>query len=371
MNKEFDIIEKYFSFSKATREVPITVGDDCAIFTPPFDHTHIASSADLLIEGQHFFSDVNPRNLGHKALAVNLSDLAAMGAEPIGCLLSLALPSIDELWIAKFSEGFKALSEKYMCPLIGGDLSKSKMGIIINVTVFGGLNVNFRRSATSAFMTRAGAHAGDDIWVSGNLGKAHLAYTTRRDNPDDLAKYAMIYEALELPEPRIDLGKSLIRRANSCIDISDGLVQDLGHIMKSSKKTAEIHLEKIPYDKNLEKQFSKEQIREAILSGGDCYELCFTAPQENRAIIESLSNSLQLKLTRIGEVSWRYNNDKLKREREKSRRDLRNIFGKQNYYVDSAPITPIPSSLSKPRPPVEVYENGELIEVANGGFQHF
>lgn len=371
MNKEFDIIEKYFSFSKATREVPITVGDDCAIFTPPFDHTHIATSADLLIEGQHFFSDVNPRNLGHKALAVNLSDLAAMGAEPIGCLLSLALPSIDELWIAKFSEGFKALSEKYMCPLIGGDLSKSKMGIIINVTVFGGLNVNFRRSATSAFMTRAGAHAGDDIWVSGNLGKAHLAYTTRRDNPDDLAKYAMIYEVLELPEPRIDLGKSLIRRANSCIDISDGLVQDLGHIMKSSKKTAEIHLEKIPYDKNLEKQFSKEQIREAILSGGDCYELCFTAPQENRAIIESLSNSLQLKLTRIGEVSWRYNNDKLKREREKSRRDLRNIFGKQNYYVDSAPITPIPSSLSKPRPPVEVYENGELIEVANGGFQHF
>ncbi|AEP36132.1 thiamine-phosphate kinase [Taylorella asinigenitalis] len=371
MNKEFDIIENYFSFSKATREVPITVGDDCAIFTPPFGHTHIATSADLLIEGQHFFSDVNPKNLGHKALAVNLSDLAAMGAEPIGCLLSLALPSIDQSWIAQFTEGFRNLSEKYMCPLIGGDLSKSKMGIIINVTVFGGLNVNFRRSATSAFMTRAGARAGDDIWVSGNLGKAHLAYTTKRDNPNDLAKYAMIFEALELPEPRIDLGKSLIRRATSCIDISDGLVQDLGHIMKSSKKTAEIHLEKIPYDKNLEKQFSKEQIREAILSGGDCYELCFTAPPENRAIIERLSDSLQLKLTRIGEVSWRFNIDRERRERVKRRQELRNKFEKNNYYVDTTPFTPIPHAQGKPRPPVEVYENGELIEVPNGGFQHF
>lgn len=364
MSSEFDIIEKYFSFSKPTHNIPITVGDDCAVFSIGPRESHIATSADLLIEGQHFFSDVEPYRLGHKSLAVNLSDLAAMGAKPIGCLLSLALPSVDEQWVSDFANGFKALSLKYGCPLLGGDMSKSPKVKVINVTIFGRVTDRGVRSPRN-FLTRAGARHADDIWVSGELGSASLAYKSKAGLLDELYSnsiYELGREALEMPEPRLNLGRAIYPYANSCIDISDGLLQDLGHIMKSSNKIAHIEIESIPFNKNISKFVDYEHLREAMLSGGDDYELCFTAPARHREKIESISTRLGLKLTRIGMVCAQEVDGILGPKGSKP-----SLLSKpaNHGHLDEL------ASLNKDSALVQVFQDGQLIEVDYKGFQHF
>ena len=237
MASEFDLIARYF-----TRSAPaglLGVGDDCALFPAPAGE-QIATSTDLLLEGRHFFPDVDPRSLGHKSLAVNLSDLAAMGARPIGCVLGLALPRLDEPWLAAFADGFHALAAVHGCPLIGGDTTRSAHDLAISVTVFGAVPAELA-------LRRDGARADDDIWVSGELGAADVAYRLLDGQyPADPQRLAATRRALEWPEPQVALGLALRGVARSAIDISDGLLQDLGHILAASRVGAALDYASLP-----------------------------------------------------------------------------------------------------------------------------
>ena len=297
MATEFDLIKRFFS--RPVSAGLLGGGDDCALFgvTPGLQ---IATSTDLLLEGRHFFSDVDPRSLGHKALAVNLSDLAAMGARPLGCLLGLGLPAIDERWVEQFAEGFYALAAQHGCQLIGGDTTRSQQGITLSVTVFGEVepNVALRRNA---------AQAGDDIWVSGVLGAADIACRMLAGEiPLDAALLQATRSALEWPTPRVDLGQQLRSHAHAAIDVSDGLLQDLGHILAASGVGAELHEKKLPLHAALigltQHTLPPEVLRQAVLAGGDVYELCFTAAPAQRAVLEKIGQTLGLTLSRIGSV---------------------------------------------------------------------
>ncbi|NOL50486.1 thiamine-phosphate kinase [Pelistega europaea] len=306
MSGEFDLIRRYFSHTQAQPDnmarragVILGVADDCAIFTSP-QGKQIATSTDLLVEGRHFFSDVNPYALGHKALAVNLSDLAAMGAKPIGCLLGLALPRIDEDWLQRFSQGFYHLSNKMACPLIGGDTTRSEQGVTISVTVFG--------EVTPPYLTRSAAQVGDVIWVSGYLGDAHIAlecllkqHQGQTLNAMELHLLERTRSALEYPQPRISLGLALHGLAHAMLDISDGLLQDLGHILSQSQVCAKVYEEKLPVSPHL-LDMDVIQRRKAVLAGGDVYELCFTAPASATGKLHALSHQLAIPLTPIGEI---------------------------------------------------------------------
>lgn len=298
MTGEFDLIRQFF-----TRQAPsvhVGVGDDCAVFESE-PGTQIATSTDLLLEGRHFFSDVDPFKLGHKALAVNLSDLGAMGAKPIGCLLGLGLPDFNDAWLARFSAGFHALAAKHGCPLIGGDTTRSEQGIVISVTVFG--------SVTVPFLTRGSACEGDDIWVSGSLGAADVALSllmrvwkgeVLSDPEHELLEKTRPW--LEMPVPRVELGLALRHLAHAVIDISDGLLQDLGHILQASNQGAVLQLSQIPVNAAIA-GISAKQKRKAVLGGGDVYELCFTAPVRGREKIRAVGKELGLSLSMIGTIT--------------------------------------------------------------------
>ncbi|HEY9572165.1 MAG TPA: thiamine-phosphate kinase, partial [Pusillimonas sp.] len=272
LNNEFDLIAHYFS-----RPAPsgfLGVGDDCALI-PVEPGYRLASSADLLIEGRHFFSDVDPAALGHKALAVNLSDLAAMGAQPLACLLSLSLPTIDHDWLAAFTNGFYALADQAQCPLVGGDTTRSVAGIVINVTVMGQVK-------PQEALLRSGARAHDDIWVTGTLGAADIALRllqgTLSANP---ALLTATRTALERPLPPWRFAQALAGVAHAALDISDGLLQDLGHILQASACGAELDYDALPIDPALQ-GLDEALAQNAVLAGGDVYQLCFTAAPEQR-----------------------------------------------------------------------------------------
>jgi thiamine-monophosphate kinase len=294
---EFDLIKRFFS-----RPVSASLlggGDDCALFgvTPGLQ---VATSTDLLLEGRHFFSDVDPRSLGHKALAVNLSDLAAMGARPLGCLLGLGLPTIDETWVAQFAEGFYALAEQHGCALIGGDTTRSLHGITLSVTVFGEVEPNLA-------LRRNAAQVGDDIWVSGVLGAADIACRMLAGEISlDAALLQATRSALEWPVPRIELGQQLRAHAHAAIDVSDGLLQDLGHILEASGVGAELHEQRLPMHPALtdlsKHTLPPEVLRRALLAGGDVYELCFTAAPAQRLNLEAIGRMLGVALTCIGTI---------------------------------------------------------------------
>lgn len=292
MASEFDLIARYFK-----RPVPpglLGGGDDCALFSVP-PGMQVATSTDMLLESRHFFSDVDPYKLGVKTLAVNLSDLAAMGATPLGCLLGLALPSFDEPWIKAFAEGFYSLCDQYACPLIGGDTTRSQQGIALSVTVFGAVN-------PAHAMRRSAAREGDDIWVSGQLGAADIACSMMLGQlPMDDALLAATRDALELPVPRLALGKMLASHVHAAIDVSDGLVQDLGHILKASACGAELQLPWLPIAPAL-KGLSQERQRQVALAGGDLYELCWTAPTHAREAILKIGQTAGVAVTRIGSI---------------------------------------------------------------------
>lgn len=297
MSGEFDLIRNYFT--RPATSVDIGVGDDCAVFTPSAG-TSLAISKDLLLEERHFFADVDPESLGHKSLAVNLSDLAAMGATPRGCLLGVALPRYDADWLGAFSRGFNRLADKYQCPLIGGDTTRSEHGIVISVTVLG--------EVAPPYLARNRALPGDDIWVSGTLGAADwaLSLLLRQKagetlGEQELRTLAATRNALEWPEPQLALGLALRSLAHAVIDLSDGLVQDLKHILHASGVAAVLYESLMPVNLSLPED-DPQQLRQSVLGGGDVYELCFTAAQTARPALEGLAASLPVTLTRIGQI---------------------------------------------------------------------
>jgi thiamine-monophosphate kinase len=262
----------------------------------------LAISSDMLVEGRHFFSDINPYKLGHKALAVNLSDLAACGAKPLAFTLALALPKADAAWLEPFSRGLLKLATEHNCHLVGGDTTQGPLNICI--TVFGEV-------PKQQALLRSGAKAGDDIYVSGTVGDARLALEHFRGNvtlPDDLFAQARI--RMETPTPRVVLGMALRGIASSAIDISDGLLGDLGHILKQSAVGAVIDTSNASkliaiqaINTPTKCQFNPQKQLEYILAGGDDYELAFTAPPAMREAVQSASTASATKVTRIGSVT--------------------------------------------------------------------
>ncbi|MDR3367574.1 thiamine-phosphate kinase [Rhodoferax sp.] len=304
---EFDLIDRYFK--RPARHAALGVGDDCALLQPKAG-TQMAISSDMLVSGRHFFADVDPRTLGHKALAVNLSDLAACGAQPLAFTLALSLPHVDEPWLAAFAEGLFALADVHGCELIGGDTTAGPLNICI--TVFGEVPVV---AGSSQALLRSGARPGDDIYVSGTLGDARLALDAllgKIELPPELL--ATSRARLETPTPRIALGLALRGIASAAIDVSDGLLGDLGHILENSGVGATVHADIATeliaaYSGNKRAtgqfciQLSTEQWRALALAGGDDYELLFTAPPTLRDTVAQAGRASQTPVTRIGQIN--------------------------------------------------------------------
>ncbi len=290
---EFDLITRYFT--RPTRRAALGVGDDCALLAPTAG-MQLAISSDMLVEGRHFLSTVAPARLGHKALAVNLSDLAACGAEPVAFTLALALPRVDEAFLAPFSQGLLALADAHGIELVGGDTTAGPLNICI--TVFGQL-------PPGQALLRSGARAGDELWVSGQLGDARLALEVFRGQ---LALGAEDFEAarlaMEQPQPRVALGLALRGVASSAIDLSDGLVGDLGHVLARSGVGAVVHTEALPRSARLARQSVPLQ-RLCTLAGGDDYELLFTAPAAQHAAVMAAGAAAGVPVTRCGHITAR------------------------------------------------------------------
>lgn len=288
---EFDVISRYFT--RAPRHTTLAVGDDAALLSVS-PGNELAASIDMLVEGVHFFVGADPQALGHKALAVNLSDLAAMGAMPRWAMLSLALPDADSQWLEGFSRGFFALADKHGVDLIGGDTTRGPRNICVQI---------MGEVRKGKALRRDGAKVGDDIWVSGELGDAAMAVAYRRDELVlDNAMLDRCIGKLDWPAPRIALGLELGALANSAIDISDGLLGDLAHICERSGVGARVEHSAVPCSADLRALSDRGRVDRAIFSGGDDYELCFTAASARASEIEALSTTLELRLTRIGRV---------------------------------------------------------------------
>jgi len=296
---EFSLIDRFFKSASSSdgvsSGVSVGIGDDAAVMALPADHRLVVCK-DVLVQGRHFFPDVAPDTLGHKCLAVNLSDLAAMGATPIGCLLGIGLPTVDETWLGAFADGFNALAKRYQCPLIGGDTVGSDQGLFISVTALGALPIKHTG------LLRSAAQVDDDIWISGSLGAADLALRIMQGTlADTAAALPNLRAALEQPAPRVQLGQHLLGVAHAAIDISDGLAQDLGHVLKASKVGAVLELDALPAHPNIQ-GFDRAVRQEALLHGGDVCELCFTASPQKRLAIEQIGQALALPLTRVGTI---------------------------------------------------------------------
>ena len=293
MLSEFDLIKQYF-VRPAPGRATLGIGDDCALLTPS-PGMQTAISSDMLVEGRHFFAGEDAQRLGHKSLAVNLSDLAAMGARPVAFTLALALPNAERAWLEGFSRGLFALADAHGCELIGGDTTKGPLNICI--TVLGEV-------APSRALRRSAARAGDDIWVSGTLGDARLALAGY------LGELALAPEAqaaagtrMHTPTPRVALGVLLAERglAHAAIDISDGLVGDLGHILEKSHVGATLNADALPAGPVLATQAAALR-RAFAAAGGDDYEICFTAAAGKRDAILAAGEACGTPVTRIGRI---------------------------------------------------------------------
>lgn len=278
---EFSIIDTYFN-RKTLSSIDLGVGDDSALLTPP-PQQQLVICADTLVAGRHFPLDTNPHAIGWKSVAVNLSDIAAMGAKPHSILLALSLPQIDHDWLKGFSQGLFDCCDQFGVSLIGGDTTQSPH-LTISVTALGWVNIG-------QGILRSGAQVGDYICVSGQIGDA--AFGLKNLNHP-------LKKRLDYPTPRCALGQTLNGLANSMIDVSDGLAQDLGHILKASQVGAEIELNRLPIDTALQHLPKQEQWKLA-LAGGDDYELCFTISPENYAKL--LQQKLDVHITKIGQIT--------------------------------------------------------------------
>jgi thiamine-monophosphate kinase len=296
---EFDLIQRFFKtgadamHSNKDKVVALGIGDDCALLSPAAGE-EIAITSDMLVEGRHFIANTNPELLGRKSLAVNLSDLAAMGAKPIGFTLAIALPTVHAAWLEAFSKGMFAIANEYSCPLVGGDTTAGPL--TISITAFGSI-------PSGKAIRRSGAKAGDDIWVSGTVGDARLTLAALRHeiNLSD-GELKQIERRMHNPTPRVDLGIKLRDVASSALDVSDGLVGDLNHILNQSQVGAEIFLDSLPKSALMKKQSEVIQNQFAAC-GGDDYEICFTAPIGKREAIAEISKALDVPITRIGSIT--------------------------------------------------------------------
>lgn len=293
MLSEFSLISRYFDRPpRANSNAELGIGDDCALLrTAPGMLTAISS--DMLVEGRHFFAGADPRLLGHKSLAVNLSDLAAMGAQPLGFTLALALPAADETWLAPFADGLFALADRHGCELIGGDTTRGPLTICI--TIFGSV-------PPGQALRRDAARPGDDIWVSGSLGDARLALAGYRNELAlDAADLAAAAVRMHAPEPRVALGLALRGLAHAAIDISDGFAGDLAHILERSAVGATVDVDALPAGSMLARQ-PQPLRRQYALAGGDDYELCITAPRSRRADVQAAAAHAGCAMTLVGTI---------------------------------------------------------------------
>ncbi len=295
---EFELIHRYFQ--APSQEDPVSpsvrlgIGDDCALLMPQ-PGMELAISSDMLVEGRHFFPNAEPAGLGHKTLAVNLSDLAAMGAEPLCFTLALALPQLDAPWLERFSHGLLALARDSQCPLVGGDTTRGPLNLC--VTVLGQVPPNLA-------LRRQNAQAGDDIYISGTLGDARLALDALRGTVAlDGPALQRCRTRLEQPTPRLALGKALRGVAHAATDLSDGLLSDLGHILKASGVGATIDLGRLlssgALTADMRQQPHQQQLT-CLLSGGDDYELVFTAPPHRRNAVQQAAQQSGTPVHRIG-----------------------------------------------------------------------
>lgn len=291
---EFDLIARHFT--RPVRRAVLGVGDDCALLAPTPGH-QLAVSTDTLNEGRHFLSTVAPEALGHKCLAVNLSDLAACGATPRAFTLALSMPRVDDVFLDGFARGLLALAERHDCELVGGDTTAGPLAI--TVTVIGEVPVG-------QALLRSGARPGDDLWVSGTLGDARLALEVFRAQVPAAElgaadAFDRVRRAMEWPEPRVALGQALRGVASAAIDVSDGLLGDLGHVLARSGVGACVEADRLPCSAVLAAQ-PDERRRELGLAGGDDYELLFTAPPARAEAVRSAALSAAVPVTRIGRI---------------------------------------------------------------------
>jgi thiamine-monophosphate kinase len=291
---EFELIERYFR--RPVRSARLGIGDDAALLAPT-PGCELVVSTDMLVEGRHFLAGAEPEALGHKTLAVNLSDLAAMGALPRWALLAGALPDADPAWLEAFARGLFALADAHGVELVGGDTTRGPRNLC--VTILGEV-------PAGEALLRSGARSGDDVYVSGRLGDAALAVAQQRGRialaPDELAQCE---RALSRPTPRVRLGERLRGLATAAIDISDGLTGDLGHILEASRVGGTVDLAAVPRSSVLERRLAGAEralALECLLAGGDDYELCFAAPANAKARVRALGSELGIALTRIGTI---------------------------------------------------------------------
>jgi thiamine-monophosphate kinase len=289
--REFELIERFFK--RPAQRSPLGVGDDCALLAPEAG-MQLAVSSDMLVEGRHFLPQTDPRRLGHKCLAVNLSDLAACGARPLAFTLALALPKADAAWLEPFSQGLLALADAHGCELVGGDTTRGPL--TVSITVFGEV-------PAGQALLRSGARAGDALYVSGSLGDARLALGALRGEwtlPDPVLAAAR--ERLEAPTPRVALGLALRGVATSAIDISDGLLGDLGHVLQQSGVGATVDADAAAGLLRAGDAASLDLRRTCALAGGDDYELAFTAPANADDAVQAAASRSGTRVTRIGRI---------------------------------------------------------------------
>ena len=286
---EFDLIARIRARCASRDDVALGIGDDAALLQPPAD-LQLAVAMDTLNAGVHFPHETSPADIGWKALAVNLSDLAAMGATPAWCTLSLSLPQGDGAWIDAFLDGFLELADAHRVALVGGDTTRGPLSVCVTAHGF--------VEAGSALL-RSGARAGDDIWVSGTLGDAAgaLAQLQAGNAVDPLLR-----ARLDRPAPRVALGRALRGIANACIDVSDGLLADLGHLCDASGVGAGIELASLPASASMRSGFDVETRRALQATAGDDYELCYTAPEAKRSDVGHAAREAGVEVARIGRV---------------------------------------------------------------------
>lgn len=291
---EFELIARYFDRGKMGARIELGIGDDCALIDGPPGYQWAVTS-DMLVEGVHFLPATDPESLGHKALAVNLSDLAACGATPRCHFLALALPRADKGWLEAFARGMHALADRHACVLAGGDTTRSPSGVTISITAIGEV-------ARGRALLRSGAKPGDAIWVSGTLGDAALGLAWLQGTlARDAQAPADAIRRLERPEPRIELGARLASVASSAIDVSDGLAGDLGHILARSRVGARVQWASVPRSPEL-RRLDESRQRQLALAGGDDYELLFTAPDGASEAVLAAGRDARLPVTRIGTI---------------------------------------------------------------------
>lgn len=292
---EFELIARHFTRpALPDSAVVLGVGDDGALLQPTPGH-QLVISTDMLVEGRHFFAGTDPEALGHKALAVNLSDLAAMGARPLGFTLALALPAADDAWLSPFARGLCALADAHACPLVGGDTTRGPLNLC--VTVFGEVRPGHA-------LRRDAAQAGDELWLSGRTGEARLALALRRGEAWASGDVATVAERMDRPTPRLALGQALAATpgVHAALDVSDGLLGDLGHILKASGLGAEVDIARLPLAPAL-RGLAPEHQRECLLAGGDDYELLFTAEVAAHDAVLAAGRLAGVAVSRIGRLT--------------------------------------------------------------------